>query len=240
METMDFIPKSKKFFLDLFFPKFCLNCGSKGSYLCEDCLSTIEILEYQFCPGCQKRILNEKICPSCRKLIKLDGLYFAASYQNNLVKQLITKFKYEPFAKELKDSLARLIITHFQLCDKKETDFNDFYLIAVPLEKKRLKWRGFNQSEEIAKELAGFLKIPLISDALYKIKQTPPQMELTAEARKENIKGAFLVKNKEKIGGRKILLVDEVYTTGSTMNECARVLKDAGAKEVWGVAVARE
>jgi predicted amidophosphoribosyltransferase len=65
-------------------------------------------------------------------------------------------------------------------------------------------------------------------------------MELAAEARKENIKGVFLVKNREKITGRKILLIDDVYTTGSTMNECARVLKESGAKEVWGITVARE
>ena len=72
---------------------------------------------------------------------------------------------------------------------RKESDFIDFILIPVPLEKKRLKWRGFNQSEEIGKELAKFLKIPLLSDVLHKIKETPPQMELSAEARRENIKG---------------------------------------------------
>jgi len=221
IEMSDFLKKSKKFLLDLIFPKFCLNCGIEGSYLCEDCLSLIEVLESQFCPGCQKRVTDGKTCPSCKKSVKLNGLYFAASYQNKLAKKIITQFKYEPFAKELKESLALLITTHFQLCGKKESDFSDFYLIPVPLEIKRLKWRGFNQSEEIGKELAKFLKIPLIADVLYKTKQTPPQMELAAKARKENIKGAFLVKNKEKITGRKILLVDDVYTTGATMNECA-------------------
>jgi len=235
-----FVQKSKKFLLDLFFPKFCLNCGSEGSYLCEDCFSLIEILESQFCPGCQKRVTDGKICPACKKFIKLNGLYFAASYQKSLTKKMITKFKYEPFVKELKEPLARLVMTHFQLCDKKESDFSDFYLIPVPLEKKRLKWRGFNQSEEIAREIAKALKTPLLNNVLYKIKQTLPQMELSEKERRENIKGAFLVKNKGEIKGRKILLLDDVYTTGSTMNECARVLKDAGAKEVWGVAVARE
>ena len=236
----DFISKSKKFILDLFFPKYCLGCGSEGKYLCEDCLSTVDILAYQFCPGCQKRVEDGKVCPSCKKYLKLNGLYFASPYQNRLVKQMINKFKYEPFAKELKEALSHLIITHFQLCNKKESDFSDFLLIPVPLERKRLKWRGFNQSEEIGKELAKFLKIPLLSNVLNKIRETPPQMELSAEQRKENIKGAFVVKNKEPIIRRKILLIDDVYTTGSTMQECVRVLKDAGAKEVWGVTVARE
>jgi ComF family protein len=235
-----FILKSKEFLSDLFFPKFCFGCKKEGKYLCEDCLSTIGVLESQFCPGCQKRLLDGRVCPSCKKFIKLNGLYFAAPYKNTLIKQLITQFKYEPFVKELREAMAHLIITHLELCNKKESDFSEFYLIPVPLEIKRLKWRGFNQSEEIGKELTKFLKIPLVSDVLYKIKETPPQMKLAAEARIENIKGAFLVKNKERITGRKILLVDDVYTTGATMQECARVLKDSGAKEVWGVAVARE
>jgi ComF family protein len=235
-----FILKSKKFLSDLFFPKFCFGCKKEGDYLCEDCLSTIEVLENQFCPGCQKRLVDGRICPTCKKFIKLNGLYFAAPYKNNLVKQLITQFKYEPFVKELRETLARLIITHLELCDKKESDFSEFLLIPVPLEKKRLKWRGFNQTEEIAKELSKFLKIPVVNDVLYKIKETLPQIKLATEARKENIKGAFLVKKRGKIVGRKILLVDDVYTTGSTINECARVLKDSGAKEVWGVTVARE
>ena len=235
-----FILRSKNFLLNLFFPKFCFGCKKEGSYLCEDCLSTMGILESQFCPGCQKRLVDSRVCPTCKKFIKLNGLYFAAPYKNNLVKQLITKFKYEPFVKELRETLAHLIITHLELCDKKESDFSEFYLIPVPLEIKRLKWRGFNQSEEIGKELAKSLKIPLLSDVLCKTKETLPQMELSVEKRKENIKGAFLVKNKEKIAGRKILLVDDVYTTGSTMQECARVLKDAGAKEVWGMTEARE
>jgi ComF family protein len=153
---------------------------------------------------------------------------------------MITKFKYEPFVKELREALTNLIVTHFQLCDKKESDFINFILIPVPLEKKRLRWRGFNQSEEIGKELAKFLKINLLSNVLYKTRATSPQIELNAEARKANVRGVFSVENKEKIAGRKILLIDDVYTTGSTMNECARILREAGAKEVWGVAVARE
>lgn len=236
----NFYIKFKNFILDLFFPKFCLGCSQEGNYLCQDCLSTIDILGYQFCPGCQKKVIDGKICQSCKKFIKLNGLHFAAPYQNLLIKKMINQFKYQPFIKELKKPLAHLIITHFQLSEKRESDFSDFLLIPVPLEKKRLKWRGFNQAEEIAKELTKFLKIPVINNVLFKIKRTLPQVELAAEARKENIKGAFLVKNSEKIMRRKILLVDDVYTTGATMNEAAKVLKESGAREVWGIAVARE
>jgi ComF family protein len=111
--------------------------------------------------------------------------------------------------------------------------------MPVPLGKRRLKWRGFKQAEELAKELSSFLKIPLVSDCLIKIKETLPQVELSEKEREENIKGVFKIKNDEKILGKKILLVDDVYTTGSTMKECARILKRAGAKEIIGIVIAR-
>jgi len=230
-----------KFLLDLLFPKSCLGCQKEGEFLCQDCLSIIEILEYQFCPYCRKRVIEGKTCHSCKKFTKLDGLYFATSYQNYLVKKLIFKFKYQPFIKELKKPLASLIITHFQLLEIGKSDFSDYLLVPVPLEKKRLKWRGFNQAEEIAKEIAKSLeRARVINNVLFKIKETLPQIELSEKEREENVKGVFLVKNNEKLIGRKILLVDDVYTTGATMNECARILKESGAKEVWGVTIARE
>lgn len=232
----------KQIILDLFFPKICINCGRKGDYICEDCLSLIDILDHQYCPGCRKITPEGKICQSCKKFLKLDRLYFASSYKNPLVKEAISKLKYEPFCKELSEPLANLIITHFQILGNIENflEKSEYVLVPVPLDKRRLKWRGFNQAECLAKELSKVLKVPLISDCLIKIKETLPQVELKEEKRKENIKGVFLIKNKEKIRKKKVLLVDDVYTTGSTLNECARVLKIAGAKEVFGVVIARE
>lgn len=244
----------KNFALSLLFPRFCFCCQKEGSYLCEDCLSTIEISEYQYCL-CQKpqKIWQGGKCQRCVSR-KLNGLYFAAPYQNSLVQNLIHSFKYKPFIKELSKPLASLIINHFQLLDNppdffypvksreagaKQFNGAEFLLLSIPLEKRKLKERGFNQAEELAKELSKSLKIPLLNDVLIKIKETLPQVELSGKKREENIKGVFLVKNTEKIRGRKVLLVDDVYTTGSTMDEGARVLKTAGAKEVWGVVVAR-
>ncbi|MBZ9572079.1 ComF family protein [Patescibacteria group bacterium] len=236
---MRIFAKLKNFLLELFFPKSCLGCGREGKYLCEDCCSIIEILEYQFCPGCQKRVINGETCRGCKEFIKLNGLYFAAPYQDYLVKKIISQFKYQPFIKELAKPLASLIITHFLILDKEFSD-SEFLIIPIPLDRKRLKWRGFNQAAEIAILLSKSLKIPVLKDALIKIKETLPQVEIEdKEERKENILGVFLCQNQEKIKGRKILLVDDVYTTGATMNEGARVLKESGAKEVWGTAVAR-
>ena len=242
--------KTKGFFLDAFFPRFCLNCQKEGSYLCEDCVSLLEISEYRYCL-CQKpnRLFGAGKCPGCRKK-SLSGLYFALPYQNNLVKNLIQRFKYEPFIKELALPLSSLILNHFQLLvnppdffypvrGQRFSNGADFILIPVPLGRKRLKWRGFNQAEEIGKELSKSLEIPLINDVLIKTKENSPQMELTGKEREENILGVFSCQNKEEIQGKKILLVDDVYTTGATMEECAKVLKSAGAKEIVGAVVAR-
>ena len=170
---------------------------------------------------------------------QLNGLYSATNYQNFLIKELIQKFKYEPFIKELAKPLASLVIDHFKLLDK-EPDFSNFSLMAIPLWPKRLKWRGFNQSAEISKELSKKLNIPLISDCLIKTKETIAQVKLSKEERERNIKGAFFCKNKAEILNKKILLLDDIYTTGATMEEAASILLQSGAKGIWGITVARE
>ena len=184
-------------------------------------------------------------CRQC-KAKKLDALYFALSYKKPFVKRLIQHFKYKPFIKELSQSLASLIIEHFYLLNnqppflaKNKFSSTHFILIPIPLDVKKLRWRGFNQAEEIAKELSKFLGIPIFSNCLIKIRETLPQIELNYEQRKENVKNAFSIKNSEIIKNKKILLIDDIYTTGSTMEQAAKVLKRAGAKEVIGIVVAR-
>jgi len=102
-----------------------------------------------------------------------------------------------------------------------------------------LRWRGFNQATEISKQFSESFNIPLVSNYLAKIREARPQTKLTAEERKENVKGIFKCKKQGVIYGKKILLVDNIYTVGSTMEETAKALKESGAKEIWGV-VARE
>jgi len=214
--------KFTNFILELLFPKFCFGCQREGDYLCEDCRATLEI----------SRFHREN---SGRYL---KDFYFALPYQNPLIKNLIQRFKYQPLVKELAKPLSSLIIEYFQLLDNRP-NFTDFTIIPAPLEKRKFKRRGFNQAEEIAKELSHFWGIPLFSGCLIKIKETIPQVELSEDERKENIKEAFSVKNNQGIKNKKILLVDDVYTTGSTMEEAARVLKIAGAREIIGVVIAR-
>jgi len=243
--------KLENFALDLFFPKFCLGCQKEGTYLCDDCRTLLDISEHDYCLCDYKptRLLPEQKtgkCPKCQNK-KISGLYFALPYKEKpLTKKIIHQFKYQPYLKDLSKTLASILIEHFVLSGKNTDEiWENSILIPVPLDKNKLKIRGYNQSEELAKELSKVLQVPVISDILVKIKSTKPQMELSKKEREENLQNAFAIKKSAGLANKKIFLVDDVYTTGSTMQECAKVLKEPadgylGAKQVWGICVARE
>jgi competence protein ComFC len=247
MTYQKYVNNSKKFLLDLFFPAFCFGCQKEGTYLCQDCLHILEISEHNYClcnktplkiPAEQKK--NGK-CNRCSDK-KLSGLFFALSYkEKTLARKLIHDFKYEPYVKNLAETLAKILIQHFILTKRNSNDiWEESILIPVPLGNKKIRERGYNQSEELAKELAKIIKIPVLTNVLIKTKKTPSQVGLSEKQRAENLKGAFAVSTTNLLKNKKIFLVDDVYTTGSTMSECADVLKKAGAKQVWGIALARE
>lgn len=237
----------KEFLIDLLFPAFCLGCGLEGVYLCDDCKAILEISEHQYCL-CEKNALRlppKEKNGKCNKCLakKLSGIFSALSYkEKHLTKKLIHFFKYDPYyLKDLAKSLSLLITDHISLLGKNQKSlFENSILIPVPMDKKKLKKRGYNQSEELAKELSKKLEIPLILNNLIKTKITLPQMELPEKERRENLKNSFACQNPEQIKNKKVFLIDDVYTTGSTMEECAKVLRNAGAKEVWGLAIARD
>lgn len=242
--------KSKDFLLDLFFPRFCLGCQKEGTYLCDDCRALLDIAEFDYCL-CEtkpQRLFPGQSTGKCNRCQNknLSGLYSALSYKEKpLTRKLIHQFKYQPYLKDLAKTLASILIEHFVLSEKNTDEIwapsgVSAVLIPVPLDKKKLKSRGYNQSEELAKELSKVLQIPMISDILIKTKSTKPQMELSKLEREKNLQDAFAIKNPAGLAGNKIFLVDDVYTTGSTMSECAKVLKKAGAKSIWGICIARE
>lgn len=228
-KTMEYF----KVIWDVIFPKKCINCGREGSYLCEDCLSLIEINPFEYCL-CEKMEKRYK-CGNCQNRY-LDRILSATDFNNRIAKEAIHKFKYG-YLEELRAPLALLILNHLQLINC-EID-KSFVIIPVPMHIKKKKRRGFNQSEEIAKIISSATHIPL-STALIKIKETRPQMELNKQERIENIKECFKIENGKEIENKIILLVDDVYTTGTTMDQCAKVLKEKGAREVWGLTIARE
>ena len=187
----------KNFLLELYFPSFCLGCQKEGFLLCEDCRATLEISEYNYCL-CNKnplRIPRGGKCQRCQDK-KLAGLYFALPYQEKfLTKKLIYHFKYRHL-KTLAKSLAGVVMEHMIIAkNDAQVIWENSVLVAVPMELRKQKSRGYNQAEELAKELAKIVKIPVVSESLIKIRSTAAQMELSAKERQENAKGAFAIKN---------------------------------------------
>jgi len=207
------------FLLDLFFPKKCVGCGKEGIWLCQECL---------------ENILKEEATP-LRLVGKLDGLVIGASFKG-VLREAIHAFKYEG-VKELALPLAQIIVERLTRFD---FPFLESVLIPVPLFKKKQASRGFNQATLLARVLQTELELTLLEDRLIKVKNTPSQTTLEPGERKKMVKGVFCWQGaQEEIQGKTVFLVDDVITTGATLNECAKVLKRTGAQSVWGLAVAK-
>ena len=227
-------------FLDLIFPKFCFGCNVEGYYLCKNCSATLKIYHFPFCPICKNGTIGLAKCPKHKSYATFCLSPF--SYNNNLIKNLIHKYKYE-FVKDIGAELADFMIDSIKysgLFSFSAFQFDNFLIVPVPLHRRRLTWRGFNQSEIIAKKIAEEFKIDFSNKNLVRILNTSPQIQMQdAKQREENIKNAFTCKNPKEIKNKIIILIDDIITTGATLEECARVLKKNGAKEVWAMTIAK-
>ncbi|MBI4359053.1 MAG: ComF family protein [Candidatus Nealsonbacteria bacterium] len=213
----------KSFLADLCFPQFCFGCRKEGSYLCPDCLAVIDVLSSFFCLCPEPRRLERPgKCSACQKS-SLDGLYFAAAFRQPLVKRLIRQYQSPPYVKELGKNLADLIISHFALAEKQK-ELGGSLLVPVPIDRAAWRTHGFNPAQEIAQNLARAWRLPCLIDALML---------------NEDGSNGFTSQKQSLVDRKKIFLVDGLYVTGQIMEKGARALKEAGAKEVWGIAVAR-
>ncbi len=258
MITTSVLEKIETFFLDILFPIYCLGCGKEGEWICRECFGKINLLKKQACPICGAESQTGARCFNCRNKSELDGVISAAVYWNiskkagktetGIVKEAIHVFKYR-FVHDLADPLSDLIIGQLknrQLVRKqKEIPFGpdiieNRIIIPVPLHHRRLRWRGFNQAELLAESLGKYFNLPIEKAILIRSKNNIPQVEIKErQARLENIRGAFSCAENPILKNKKVILVDDVCTTAGTLSECAKVLKKAGAQEVWGVVVAR-
>jgi len=215
--------KIKEFILDIFFPIECLGCGLSNVWMCENC--------FQGLPLNKSFFETTDFFPSY-----LDGFFIASDWESKLLQKAIHSYKYN-FIKELANFLARLMIIKFNYLLTIYPELKQAIILPVPLHKKRKSWRGFNQAELLAKVLANNFAMQMETDVLKRIKNIKPQVNLKSFEREKNISGAFGVTGIVK--SKMFLLIDDVMTTGSTMNECARVLKSVGAEKIYGLAVAR-
>jgi ComF family protein len=236
------------------FPSDCRICGDpllKISRLpvCQDCLDAIRPIGEGVCRICGERLFSpyaadsasEQRCGMCRRIEPTFARAVAyGSYENEL-REVIHLLKYSgvrPAANVLGGMLAEAVA-------KLDSEFEgeSIALVPVPLHRRKLRQRGFNQAELVARAALKTgrvaARLQLVPRALARTRETTPQTGLTRHQRRENLRGAFAVAQGDAIKGREVLLVDDVYTTGSTLLECSRVLRRAGATKVWVATVAR-
>ena len=227
-------------FLDFLFPVRCISCGSYEMWLCEDCAKAISALGEQLCPCCESVTTPDgKTCFSCKDKFELDGLLAATSYKNETIAKSVHYYKYK-FVESLSEPLANIMLNSLSSSTFPIADF----IIPVPLHPRRLRWRGFNQSallaRQIARSMATGIEIPVEETILQRTKYTPPQMKIKKYSRRlDNMREAFSVGTGD-VQGKTILLIDDIATTCSTLSECARILKKAGAKKVYAAVIARQ
>ncbi len=216
-----FLREGIKWVKDVLFPVKCIECGQEGKWLCDDCKS-----------GLKLNLKDIKFDKAVNGLNRLTALFNFK--ENDLVFSLVYHLKYF-YCVEVADILCE---------NFKNVDFdNDFLVIPVPLHGRRQRERGFNQSEIISKKIvleAQKQGVSLESNFIdfKRVKYTKQQAKLTKKERKKNLKQAFVWRG-ESLQNKKIILVDDVYTSGSTIKECSFVLRDSGAKYVWGIVLAK-
>ncbi len=224
--------------LDIIFPVFCLGCGKEGDWICPECFKRIKPETRFICRLCGHYSDLNIVCDKCAKKSFIDRFLAAALYdENKVLQKAIHAYKYK-FISSLSRPIAKVLIAYLENYFKAAGIDKRILAVPVPLHRKRLSERGFNQAELLAMEVTAHFGLEF-ADILKRTAYTSAQARLDEAARAENVRDAFRVCVPERARGRKILLVDDVFTTGATMQECARALKKAGAKEVWGAAAAK-
>lgn len=229
------------FLTDLLFPKFCLGCGYVGVYLCISCQNKLKLIKQDVCLYCKKPSFFGLTHLSCQKKLNIDGL-LTLYYYNPILKNVIKNIKYR-LATEVWQEFYRIIkpeaIEKLSFYKKLSSDF---IIQPIPLTKNKYNERGFNQAKIISVFFQKFLKFSIV-DLLIRKQEILAQAQLKNQrARYLNIKGTFAINpNCRDVINHvpNIILVDDVVTTGSTVAEAAKVLKEAGAKKVYVLALAK-
>lgn len=216
-------------FINILFPKYCYYCKKEGSYLCKNCINSYVRINWE-----QRCFMCGKVCSlgfahkECRESGYLDGLIYFTIYDSK-IKEIVKDIKYN-FYFDVLSELGEIMSEYLKLYH-----FSDVVLTDVPLHKRKFRSRGFNQSQLLAKTISK--RTGLKYSKLLKRKQyTITQVGLTREERENNLREAFEMNLKSPT---KVVVVDDVYTTGTTLNQCAKILKQNGAIEVYGFVFAK-
>ena len=236
--------------VDWLYPPRCRACGSgisgpDAEYLCRGCWLKVRLVSHPLCDICGRPFFDtsgdDHSCAACLTRppyfvrARAWGCYPRDESAEHPLRQVVHKFKYGRKV-SLGKPLGRLMA---QGCEEFLRECRVDLIVPVPLHPKRLRWRGFNQSLLLARQVNRLYRVPVDPFALYRANETVPQTELTEDERRKNVRGAFAMYTEKSVKGRSVLLVDDVYTSGATVNECSRVLVRRGVKEVTVLTLAR-
>lgn len=231
-----FVKKVAQTFFDLLLPPKCIHCKAASRWLCQSCLEKIPLITGSLCSRCGAPLPQgaASTCRHCRlhPLSAIDGIRAAAVFTDNPLRSAIHEFKYNNH-RAVTTILGEMLLAAYQ-----RHGLEAEVILPVPLHEARLKERGYNQSELLARPLGQALNLPVELATLRRVRKTESQMTLGSEERYKNVSGAFTCRDKT-LAERRVLLVDDVCTTGSTLDACAAALKAGGAASVWGLTLAK-
>lgn len=216
------------------FPPRCLSCNKFGDWVCANCWEQIELIKTPICYRCYKLSPGFLLCSTCRRQQALTRVIVCAHWQSSL-KKIVYGLKYRRL-RVVNNLLGNILSQSI-----KQLNINDdVVVVPVPLHFSRYWKRGFNQAENLA-DFVAEQNNWLMKSVLIRNRATLPQFGLNKIRRKQNMADAFLLKKNSHqiISGKIVILVDDIVTTGFTLNECAKILRQNGAKEVWGLVLAR-
>lgn len=218
--------------LDLLYPPSCGGCSARGARWCQNCQKTAVKIMPPFCPRCGLSQSNPGLCSLCRKSPPQYTALRSWALFNGPVRNAIHRLKY------YKDiAMGEVLSRHLVTC-LQTTDWVLDAVIPVPLGVARLAERGYNQASLLARPLALGLGLDYQPGGLQKIRDTPAQVGLSLEQRKRNVAGSFQAVSRT-VAGSHILIVDDVSTSGATLNACADALLSGGAAAVYAITLAR-
>ncbi len=226
--------KLKGIALDFLFPQWCVGCGKEGDFICYSCRRSLPRIIPPLCPKCGKPQPSGILCPSCVGWeARIDGIRSPFRF-DGVMRQAIYELKYRNL-RTLAAPLAELLNDYLST-----NPVPGEILVPVPLHQKRLRERGYNQSGLLAHELGRLSKLPAVDDCLIRLRHTLPQARTTTVGeRRNNVTDAFTCHD-DRLRDKQVLLIDDVSTSGATLDACAVALKAAGAISVWGLVLAKE
>ena len=255
------LTRLKSMFLDILFPASCVSCDSEGSFLCDTCKQALPSLP-PACIGCAMLTQTEgsypagRTCKRCRTKTLIRVFVSPFPYHHATVQRLIHEFKYHRI-RSISPLLGEFIVqymSYYQISLPEQA-----FIIPIPLHPRKERVRGFNQALLLAQEISRSTSLTIDTHTLIRTASTTPQTKLTASNRRSNVENIFALRDPHAVTyprafvrnarasrscdtsamrGKTIIIVDDVKTTGATLEQAARVLKNAGAKEIWAITFA--